>query len=286
MNDGKPLNSTRRIGLVLSGGGAKGLAHIGVLKVLSESKIPIDYMSCCSMGGVIGSLYAYGIPIEEIEASARKFSSVREMLKLIDRAPSRKGLMVGKKVRHYLTQFISPEARLENTKIPILLNAVDLLSGQEVVMQEGCLLDCIMASAAVPGFFPSVEMGPYRLIDGGTLDDIPIKPIKEKPVDLVLAVDVHANDHGTITAEESHHGFHFPFLPLDFVSDFYRAAMIMSSSMIRTNIETNPPDVLVCPNIPKDVSIFGGFQKVDELIAAGETAMRDALPDLIKKLSG
>jgi NTE family protein len=279
------VHPSKKIGLVLGGGGAKGLAHIGALKVLCAANIPIAYISGCSMGGLIGSLFAYGIPIEEIETNARKFTSVREMIKLIDRTPSRKGLMVGKKVRSYLSQFISPTARLEETQIPMILNAVDLISGTEIELREGLLLDCIMASAAVPGFFPPVEMGSYRLIDGGTLDDVPVRLLKYKPVDLILAVDVHANDHGTINTEENHHGFHLALLPLEFVSDFYRAAMIMTSALIKINLEVCPPDILISPVIPRDVSLFRGFQKADQIIDAGELAMKNALPDLIERMN-
>lgn len=285
MNDHKPTRPSKRIGLVLGGGGAKGLAHIGALKALCAANIPIAYMSGCSMGGLIGSLFAYGIPIEEIDTYARKFTSVREMLKLIDRTPSRKGLMVGKKVRAYLSQFIPPTARLEETKIPMILNAVDLITGSEIELSEGLLLDCIMASAAVPGFFPSVEMGSYRLIDGGTLDDVPVRLLKNKPVDLILAVDVHENDHGAMKSEENHHGFHLPLLPFEFVSDFYRAAMIMTSALIKINLDICPPDILISPVIPKDVSLFRGFQKADQIIDAGEIAMQNALPSLIDKMN-
>lgn len=285
MNDLTHISPSKKIGLVLGGGGAKGLAHIGALKALYTANIPISYISGCSMGGLIGSLFASGIPIEEIEATARKFTSVREMIKLIDRTPSRKGLMVGKKVRSYLSQFISPTALLEKTQIPMILNAVDLITGTEIELTEGPLLDCIMASAAVPGFFPPVEMGSYRLIDGGTLDDVPVRLLKDKPVDLIVAVDVHANDHGTINSEENHHGFHLPLLPLEFVSDFYRAAMIMTSALIKINLEVCPPDILITPNIPKDVSLFRGFQKAEQIIDAGEVAMKKALPDLIEKIN-
>ncbi len=284
MNDFDLSHKSKKVGLVLGGGGAKGLAHIGALKVLCAANIPISYISGCSMGGLIGSLFAYGIPIEEIDAIARKFTSIREMIKLIDRTPSRKGLMVGKKVRAYLSQFIPPTARLEETKIPMILNAVDLLTGTEVELKDGLLLDCIMASAAVPGFFPSVEIGSYRLIDGGTLDDVPVRLLKNKPVDLIIAVDVHANDHGMVNPNSSHHGFHLPLPPLEFVSDFYRAAMIMTSAMIKQNLAECPPDILIRPDIPRDVSLFGGFQKVNQIIDAGEIAMHNSLPDLIQKM--
>lgn len=274
----------KKLGLVLGGGGAKGFAHIGVLKVLLNAGITIDFLSGCSMGALIGGLYASGMGVDELESVARKLSSTREILKLIDRTPSRKGLMVGKKVRSYLSQFIAPGARLEETRIPLIVNAVDLITGNEIELKNGLLLDCMMASSAVPGFFPPVEIGSYRLIDGGMLDDVPVKLMKDKPVDFVLAVDVHLNDYNPLTHEADSHVHHLPVPLPEFISDFYRAEMIMASALTQINLSIDPPDMLIRPRIPKDVTLFGGFQKASEVIAVGEEAMFEALPELQKRL--
>jgi len=276
--------SQKKLGLVLGGGGAKGYAHIGVLKVLQNAGLTIDFICGCSMGALIGGLYASGIQVDELESIACKLSNMREILKLIDRTPSRKGLMVGKKVRSYLSQFIAPDERLENTKIPLIVNAVDLITGKEIELNNGNLLDCLMASSAVPGFFPPVEMGSYRLIDGGALDDVQVRLLKDKPVDFILAIDVHLNDHNPINPEDSPRGHHLPVPLPEFVSDFYRSAMIMTSALTQINLSLDPPDMLIRPRIPKDVTLFGGFQKANEVIRVGEEAMLEALPELQKKL--
>jgi len=277
--------SRKRIGLVLGGGGAKGFAHIGVLKVLLNANIPIDFISGCSMGALIGGLYASGMEVDELESVARKLSSTREILKLIDRTPSRKGLMVGKKVRSYLSQFISPDAMIEDTRIPLIVNAVDLISGNEIELNHGVLLDCMMASSAVPGFFPPVEIGPHRLIDGGMLDDVPVRLLKNKPVDFILAIDVHLNDHNPMSQEPLVHTHHLPVPLPEFVSDFYRAEMIMASALTQINLTMDPPDMLIRPKIPKDVSLFGGFQKASDVIRVGEEAMLENLLELQKCLA-
>ncbi len=276
--------SQKKLGLVLGGGGAKGYAHIGVLKVLHKAGVSIDYICGCSMGALIGGLYASGMQVDELVSIACKLSSMREILKLIDRTPSRKGLMVGKKVRSYLSQFIAPDDRLENTKIPLVINAVDLITGKEIELNHGVLLDCMMASSAVPGFFPPVEIGSCRLIDGGTLDDVPVKLLKDKPVDFILAIDVHLNDHNPINPENASRGHHLPVPIPEFVSDFYRSAMIMMNALTQTNLSLDPPDMLIRPRIPKDVSLFSGFQKANEVIRVGEEAMLEALPELQKFL--
>lgn len=279
----KPIQ--KKLGLVLGGGGAKGFAHIGVLKVLINAGLPIEFICGCSMGALIGGLYASGMEIDELESVARKFNSTRELLKLIDRTPSRKGLMVGKKVRSYLSQFITQNARLEETRIPLIVNAVDLITGDEIELNNGVLLDCMMASSAVPGFFPPVEIGPYRLIDGGLLDDVPVKLMKDKPVEFILAVDVHMNDHNPLIQATSSHVHHLPVPLPEFISDFYRAEMIMASALTQINLTIDPPDMLIRPKIPKDVTLFGGFQKASEVISVGEEAMLEALPELQKRLA-
>jgi len=206
----------KRIGLVLGGGGARGLAHIGVIKVLEESGFQVSLLAGCSMGGLIASLYATGMPVNEIERVARRLSNIREWLKLVDRAPSRKGLLAGKKIRHYLSRFIAPGDRIEQTRIPLVMNAVDLNTGSEIELREGNLLDAIMATTAVPGFFSPVEIGPFRLVDGGILDDVPVKCIKSICPYPIVAVDVHKKiqEPAIVIKAQTSNAFPFPFHPL------------------------------------------------------------------------
>lgn len=281
LENGKKL---KRIGLVLGGGGARGLAHIGVIKALEDAGIHISYLAGCSMGGLIASLFATGMSVSEIERIARGFSNTREILKLIDRTPSRKGLLAGKNIRKFLSRFIAPDFQVEDARIPLVLNAVDLITGKEIELSEGNLLDCIMATTAVPGFFPAVEMGPYRLVDGGMLDDVPVKFLKNLTSDVILAVDVHQNDDEMVQVGLDPKHEHIP-LPLPtFMQDFYRVEMIMTTTLIKINLEKYPPDLLVRPTIPADVSLFFGFLKVKEIIQAGEDAMSAQLPELLRLL--
>ncbi len=273
-------NSEKNIGLVLGGGGARGLAHIGVIKVLDEEGYKISHLAGCSMGGLISSLLATGMSICEIERIARRFSNTREILKLIDRTPSRKGLLAGKNIRKYLSRYIPADIKIEDARIPLVLNAVDLKTGCEIELREGNLLDGIMATTAVPGFFPPVEIGPYRLVDGGMLDDVPVKCIKQNKPDFIVAVDVHQNDAEWIQSGKDLQYEHIP-LPLPaFMQDFYRVEMIMTTTLIKINLEKYPPDLLVRPAIPPNVSLLFGFLKVQEIIQAGEEAMRERLPVL------
>lgn len=274
----------KKLGLVLGGGGARGLAHIGVLKVLAENNLSVSYLSGCSMGGLIASLFAAGLSIDEIEKAARKLNSVREIVKLIDRTPSRRGLLSGVNIRKYLRNLISPEMEIQETRIPVVVNAVDLITGREVVLSEGNLLESIMATTAVPGFFPAVDFGPYRLVDGGMLNDVPVNLLRDTPAEVVVAVDVHQRTKVNPDNAEKRTYEHIPMPLPSFMQDFYRVEHIMTSAFVDINLKNYPPDLLVRPDIPIDVTLFWGFQRVHDLIVAGEEAMRSQLPILLEKL--
>ena len=181
----------KSLGLALSGGGARGLAHIGVLKVLEENNISISYISGCSMGGLVGSLFALGYSVNEIENIAKKYTSLREMINLVDRSPSRRGLIVGHRLRNLLSKWIDNEIAFSSTKIPLVLNAVDLISSQEIVLCEGSILDAVMSTIAIPGLFAPVNNKGMQLVDGGTLNNLPVSNLKQFTPEVTLAVDVH-----------------------------------------------------------------------------------------------
>lgn len=276
-------SSESRIGLVLGGGGARGLAHIGVIKVLEENLIPISFLAGCSMGGLIAALYSIGYKSRELEALAIKFSNMREMIKVIDRTPTRKGIISGKRFRKYLENYVPEDFLASDTSIPLILNAVDIVSGKEIELTSGFLLDNIMATTSVPGFFPPVEIGPYRLVDGGMLDDVPVKLLTAKPLDMIIAVDVHQSiddyDPSNKVPRE-----HIPLPIPQFMQNFYRVEMIVTTTLIKKNLEEYPPGLLIQPELPSDVSLFFGFNKAAEIINAGYQAMSEKVPALLALL--
>ena len=275
--------TTGGIGLALGGGGARGLAHIGVIKALEEARVPISHLAGCSMGGLIAALYSIGLSSSQIETIALKFSHTREMLKMVDRTPTRKGLMAGKNFRKFLTKYIPESLQVTNASIPLILNAVDIITGKEIELSSGSLLDSIMATTAVPGFFPPVEIGPYRLVDGGILDDVPVKFLKRYPLDAIVAVDVHQSIDD-IHVNESMPYEHIPLPIPSFLQDLYRVEMIVTTTLIKKNMEDYPPDILIQPKLPTDVSLFFGFVKAKEIIEAGEQAAREKMPDILALL--
>lgn len=278
------MKNSKSISLVLGGGGARGLAHIGVLKVLREYNIPVSAIFGCSMGGLIASLYAIGTDIHEIENIAKKYSSVREMVKLVDITPHRRGIIVSQRLRGFFSQFIDEKLRIEEAKIPLYMNAVDLVSGEEVIFDKGNLLDAIISTTAVPGLFSPVDKVKNLLLaDGGVINNLPISTMRKYSSAPIVAVDVHHSFPNPPSA--SHKGIisTASVIP-EFIRDFYRAEMIMVRKIMDIQLSEYPADLLIQPVIDPEINMFLGFQRAEELILAGENAALENL-DKIQKMS-
>jgi NTE family protein len=163
----------RTIGLVLSGGGARGLAHIGVLRVLEKEGIPIDYLAGASMGGVIAAGYAAGMSPDDLEKEALTVTQTRRLLRLIDPALANGGLIRGQRLLAYFEQHVG-QRTFSDLRLPLALVAVDLNSHQEIILRDGPVALALRATTAVPGALMPVEMNGWRLVDGGVLNNLPV----------------------------------------------------------------------------------------------------------------
>ena len=220
-----PESGARRpkIGLALSGGGARGVAHIGVLKALEELRVPVDYIAGTSMGAIVGGLYASGMSPEEIE---RWFRGV-EWRYLLSDAPPREsrsfrskerdfllnqnievgisqqgqvqlpaGLIAGQKLIIKLRELTLPVRGIEDfDRLPIPFRAIatDLETGEKVVLDKGQLAEAMRASMAVPGVFTPFRAGGRLLVDGGLSSNLPIETVKAMGADIVIAVDLRTD---------------------------------------------------------------------------------------------
>jgi NTE family protein len=271
-----------KIGLALSGGGARGFAHVGVLKGLETAGIEINYLAGASMGGLIGACYAAGKSADELEERVLELSRMRQLMKLIDLAPYRRGLLEGNKVRAYLADLIDEDCTFESLQIPLSVTAVDLLQGKEVVLNHGLLLPAIMSTIAIPGLFPPHSLGPYRLVDGGVLNNLPFDHVRSMGADIVIAVDVQLDPHYELPWQDLPEKPNWPIRLPDFFLDFYRAELIMISAINRMRLQNCPPDMLIRPPIPPDITMFLGFPHGKQIIEAGEEAIQGALPRIIE----
>jgi NTE family protein len=265
-----------KIGLALSGGGLRGFVHIGVLKVFDEEHIPIDFISGTSMGGIIAAAYASGIPINEIEEIALKLSNLRELMKLVDPSPQRRGLLEGQRVHDFLARLFI-DRTFETLKIPLAIPAVDIIQSREVVFTQGLVLPALMATTAVPGLFAPVKIGQYRLIDGGILNNLPVDCVRSLGANMVIAIDAQPDPFQEKPWQDQDDPPHFPFPLPSFFLDFYRAELIMIAEITQRKLKETCPEILLRPPIPNDIMMFLGFHRINEVIAAGEVCAREAL---------
>jgi NTE family protein len=275
-----PTLEKEGIGLVLSGGGARGLAHIGTLKVMERENIPIACLAGTSMGGVISAIYAAGWDAESLENEALRMTGLRELIKLVDFRPPRRGLLAGQNVRDYLARFIDPDLNFEDLKIPTALKAVDLHTGEQVDLKSGNVLDAVLATSAFPGVFPHVEIGNHYLVDGGVLNNLPLDLVDQMGAHKVVAVDVSPRYPDGKSGDCPPMIGHLPTV----AQDVYRTVMLMLQAITEARIEHRPPDLLLTPDIPREVGIFSGFTHAEEIIQTGEMAAQKQVSELNRLL--
>lgn len=181
-------NFAKKIGLVLGSGAAKGLAHIGVLKMLDKEKIPVDFISGTSIGALMGAMYASGITGEEIEEIALNID-IKKTLALFTPTVSYSGLIDGQRVIKFVESVIGRQ-NIEDLPIPFSAVSSDILTGEEVVITKGSLLDAIRASISIPGIFTPVKYNERFLVDGGLVNPVPVSTLINSDVDTIIAVNV------------------------------------------------------------------------------------------------
>jgi len=278
-------DSRPTVGLALGGGGARGMAHIGVLKVLTRENIPIDAIAGTSMGGVIGSAFAAGVPVEDIENVALRVRKRSERIKLVDFELTGSGLLKGTRVYRFLASILGEEMTYADLRIPLALVAVEINTGREVVLSEGKLVEAIRATMSVPGVFEPVKRGDLLLVDGGVLNNVPVDVARNMGARVVIAVDVLP--HFPQNQLEPPPKVQLPTASLipKSVQELMYSYMIMISELTEYKIRAYPPDMIIRPTLPADVHLFNGFDRAQEIIEAGEVAAQEILPKIRAILS-
>ncbi|MGI6127597.1 MAG: patatin-like phospholipase family protein [Planifilum sp.] len=177
--------SRPKVGLALGSGAARGLAHIGVLKVLEREGIPIDMIAGSSMGSLIGTVYANGGDLAMMEQLAIHLKRNQ----WLDFSLTRRGLVAGDRIRE-LVRLLTHGKNLEDLQIPTAVIATDLTKGERVVFTSGPIDLAVRASVSIPGIFEPVEWEGRTLVDGGVIDRVPVSVVREMGADVVIAVDV------------------------------------------------------------------------------------------------
>jgi len=177
-----------KIGLALGSGSAKGLAHIGVIKVLEENNIPIDFIAGSSIGAMIGGAYASGLSIKEIEAIALS-TNWRKVFFVLFEPKLRQGLIGGEKVKKFIESYIDGKD-FKDCKIPFVAVATDLRTGEAVILDKGKMASAIRASVSIPLVFKPVKINGRTLADGGLSAPVPVEIVKSMGADMVIAVNL------------------------------------------------------------------------------------------------
>jgi NTE family protein len=239
-------------GLVLSGGGARGLAHIGVLEVLERWGFEAQVLSGTSMGAIVGALWACGKTAAEILELARK----APWLSLFDFSMSLR-LINPSKLERYLGQFLPPT--FEELPRKLVVVATDLPRGQAVYLHRGALPSAVVASAAIPGVIGPVMREERLLVDGGVLDNLPIVGARFLGAEKVLAVDVTPDDRSLRNT----------------LGQVRHSARIMQQRLTQLTLAMHPPDLYIKPRL--DHVGIEHFERLEEVVEAGRQAALEAL---------
>lgn len=289
----EPKEERPKIGLVLSGGGARGATHVGVLKALEELHVPIDYIAGTSMGSIVGALYATGKSPEEIEnllttadwetiftdkpprrdLSFRKKQDDKRYLGTeagIDRKGIKTGLglIVGQHLNVFLESLTLTAGKTEDfTKFPIPFGCVatDIITGEKVILKEGHLATALRASMSIPGVFTPVDWNGRLLVDGGLTDNLPVDVVREMGADIVIAVDIST-----------------PPMTRDELTSFMAVSSQMTRILMSKNLQESAKqaDIFIKP----DLKGFSNMDFVDaaSLVPIGRDATASRAAELAK----
>lgn len=249
-----------KVGLALGGGGARGFAEIGVLRVLEQEKIPVDVVIGTSVGSLIGALYADTGRVLDAEFHAIAVTD-EDLFDYRAFSFFSGGFVQGEKLRRFLGARLR-NSRIEAMAVPFGAVAVNLRTGQAVLFDRGPVAPAVHASCAIPGVFIPVEIGGATYVDGGVTEPIPVSFARQKGADVVVAVAIPAAVPAVAPRNPIEVAFH--------------AAAIMSAELGR--IRAREADVVVTPDVG-DVA-YDDFTQKKRLIEAGEAATRRALPAL------
>ena len=272
-----------KLGVALSGGGARGLAHIGILKVLRNADIQIDFMAGSSMGGVIAASYAAGLAPSEIEEIASSVGTISNLAQLVDPTLLKKGIFKGEKVTKLFKRYLG-EKSFEDLEIPLTVTAVDLNSNQEIRISDGLVADALRATISIPGIFVPVEKEDMRLVDGGLLNNLPVDIVRDMGADIILAVDVGWSGFGKEQIKELNQKLISRVPLVDMALTLYETINLVLSRQVDDKIQSIQPDFLLRPEIPSHITSLTGYTQATELITFGEEVTQPILADLCLSL--
>lgn len=265
-----------RTGLALGGGGAKGSAHLGILKAFHERGITFDYVSGTSIGAFIGAVYANGNIERLIEDSFQ--IKLKDVPSLIRPAISRKGFFSGNQIKNLLSKYIEVD-NIEHLKIPLAIASTEINNSELVIFTEGSIGNAVWASMSIPGVLTPYIDGSKMYVDGGFLEPVPVRVLREMGADVVVAVDlITGTSDKKFTSIKPAAGK--PFSDKNVFDIIQRSSIITQSKLIANSFEKNTPDVVIRPDVSEINTL--DFHKSKSGIRKGIEAFEAALPEMKK----
>ncbi len=225
------FHKSKKVSLVLGSGGFLGLSHIGVIKSIENKGIKIDEIVGCSIGAIIGAIYALEPDSKKLEELALSLTK-KDLLSFLDFRIPKNSILAGKNIRKFLEKVLKNKTFRE-TKIPLKIIATDIEKGKEVVLSKGRILDAVMASISIPGIFPPVRVGDRILVDGGLTNPTPIDKASNKKV---IAVDLTMRNEKKLESES-------------ILNVLLRSYEISRSELTKRKISKNNNLILIKPDI-------------------------------------
>ncbi len=267
----------KKVGVALGGGGARGMAHIGVLKVLEENKIPIDFISGTSCGALIAALYAAEPNAKKLE----KEMSKEEWNKIFDYTIPRCGIIKGEKIENLLEERLN-SVDFKDLKIPLFVTSFDIENKKEIIFHRGNVAKAVRASISIPGLFVPVENNNRILVDGAVTDPIPTEILKKQGADIVIAVNVNKMKLRPPSINEKAVKKKGSRKMPGIIYSMSKSFQITGSEAARADLALDHADLVIGINI-ENIGLFE-FNKSAEAIKAGEKSARRSLNE-IKKLA-
>jgi NTE family protein len=176
----------RKIGLALSGGSELGVVHIGVIQSFEDGGVTIDCIAGTSAGAVVAACYAFGVPMSEVTKEAKKLS----LFKISKFSRTTMGIASNRMVGDLLVKLIGRDVKIEEANIPLAIVATDVGTGEKIVFRSGSVAEAVRASTAIPGLFAPVAKDGRLLVDGGLVENLPIKELTDMHADVKIGVNL------------------------------------------------------------------------------------------------
>ncbi|HRY63043.1 MAG TPA: patatin-like phospholipase family protein [Patescibacteria group bacterium] len=264
--------NNKKIGLALGSGGARGLAHIGVIKVLEANNIPIDFIAGASIGALIGSAYATHQDIKLIEKTFLEIEWKKILHLSSDLSIFSGGLVGGDRVKYFMESELRCAKEFSKLKIPFAAVATDMSTGEDVFLTTGNLIEAVRASISLPGFFKPVEIAGRHLIDGGAVDPVPVDLAKKIGAKFVIAVNLEERGCSYLHAEKGSKNLY---------NNVYSAARIMQKRL--ATYSSAAADILLSPEVGRYA--WTQVSEAKKIIAAGEDIARQNIARIIELLN-